>query len=374
VTSPRGAGLADAVARQDLAALDAALARHAGAIPARAVVLAAQRAWTAGLAALLRAGADLDAGHRNYRPLHALIQAEPHAAGPSTPERVACLEWLLAHGADPEQTGAWPAARALIVAAFEGQPGYVEVLRRAGARTDLFTAAALGDAVTVAAVLAGDPERSRARDAGLLTALQCCAGSRLGRDDRTVAAGLLECARRLIDAGADVDARTRSWGHDVAVSYFAIRANQRELLELLLARGLDATGGVAAAAWDGHEPFLDLLLAHGARLDDAADGGKPVLNQLVRWGQFAKARLLLARGASPNVPDERGRTAVHQAVSRGNVAMLRDLLAAGGDPARRDHEGLTPRDWAFARGPLAAVLGQGRSAADAILGARRCSS
>jgi ankyrin repeat protein len=121
------------------------------------------------------------------------------------------------------------------------------------------------------------------------------------------------------------------------------------MLELLLAHGLDATAAIATAAWDGREEIVDLLLAHGARLDEALDGSRPILNELVRWGQFAPARLLLARGASPNLADERGWTAMHQAVSRGNVKILRDLVAAGGDPRRPDLDGRTPRGMAKAK-------------------------
>jgi ankyrin repeat protein len=337
-----------AVKAQDLHALTRALAKHDGPIPAPAVVGAAQRAWKPGLALLVKHGADLNASARNYRPLHALIQEEPHAGGSSTPARVKCLEWMLAHGADPEQAAAWPSARALVIAAFVGEPAYVNVLRASGAKIDVFTAAALGEAKTVARLVAKDPALAQARDAERLTALQCCAGSRMGATDKRIAGRLVEIARTLVEAGADVNVRTPSWGHDVNVSYFVIRSGQVEMLEYLLDHGLDATAAISTAAWDGRADVLDLLLARGARLDDAFDQTRPVLNELVRWGQFKQARLLLARGASPNVGDDRGWTAIHQAASRGNVKMMEDLLAAGGDITRRDKAGHTPLD--IARG------------------------
>jgi ankyrin repeat protein len=356
---PSRSTIAAAVRAQDLPALRAALGKHRGPIPAPAVIDAGRLAWQPGLALLVRHGADLNGSSRNYRALHALIQEKPHEGGSSTPERVACLEWLLAHGADPELTGAWPAARATIVAAFTGERDYVRVLQKGRGRPDIFVAAALGDATRVGALLERDAGLAMARDHGLLTALQCAAGSRLGQANERLAAGLLESARRLIDAGADVNAKTRSWGHDVAVSYFAIRSRQRELLELLLDRGLDATAALPAAAWDAREDLVDLLLAHGAAIDRAVENARPVLNELVRWGQFAQARLLLARGASPNAADDRGWTAVHQAASRGNLRMMKDLLAAGGDPTRRDQAGATPLDVARMRGrkELIALLG-----------------
>jgi ankyrin repeat protein len=72
--------------------------------------------------------------------------------------------------------------------------------------------------------------------------------------------------------------------------------------------------------------------------------GKPLLNDVIRWGQIPQTTWLLEQGASPNVPDERGWTAVHQAASRGNVRMLRAVLDAGGDARRRDKEDWLPRD------------------------------
>lgn len=314
----------------------------------RALGAAAAAFWTEGLSALVAAGGDINGLYRNYRPLHCLIQREAHAAGdPFTPERRACLEWMLAHGADAEALAAWPSARALVVAAFGGEREIVHILKAHGARIDVFTASALGDARTVERLLAKDRGLALARDGGLLTALQCCGGSRMGASDAKVSAGLAACARALVAAGADVNARTKSWSHEVTVSYFVIRSGQVEMLRLLLDHGLDATEAVAAAAWDNREDILDILLRHGARLDEAFDHTRPVLNELVRWGQFKPARMLLGKGANPNVPDrERGWTAVHQAVSRGNVAMLKDLLDAGGNPAARDSDGVQPRDLA----------------------------
>ena len=214
----------------------------------------------------------------------------------------------------------------------------------------MFTAAALGDARGVSRRIVDDPELVRARDAGVLTPLQCCAGSRLGHRQPDVAGSLVETARVLIDAGADLGAHARSWGHDIDVAYFVVRAGQTAMLTLFLERGLDPTSAIAPAAWDGRADLIDLAMAHGARLDEARERGRPILNELVRWGQFSQARLLLARGADPNVADDRGWTALHQAVSRGNAAMIEELVRAQGDGARPDRSGQSPRDLAKAKG------------------------
>lgn len=119
---------------------------------------AARLGWTEALELLLKQGADLNASWRNYRPLHSVIQEEPHSERPGAEaSRLACLKWMLANGADPEQLGGWPATRAIITAAFVGEPAYVAELRRAGAGVDGFVAAALGDMRHVEKALAKEP-------------------------------------------------------------------------------------------------------------------------------------------------------------------------------------------------------------------------
>jgi len=305
----------------------------------RAVVAAGGRAMQPALALLKKAGADLNASWRNYRALHALLQEEPHAAaGKPAPARLACLEWLLDNGADPELLGAWPSARAIIVAAFVGSPEYVKVLRKGGAKVDGFAGAALGDRKLVEKTLRARPDFARDRDHGGLTALQCAAGSRMPKADT------LGIARLLIDAGAEVGALTRSWAHDVNAAYFAAGTKNRALFELLLDRGADATDALSHAVWAGAYELAESALDHGAALDRATANGKPLLNDMIRWGQIPQMTWVLEHKASPNVPDERGWTAVHQAASRGNVRILRAVLAAGGDPRRCDKEGQMPRD------------------------------
>jgi uncharacterized protein len=310
----------------------------------RAICVAAGQAFLAAIKALVEGGADLNASWRGYRPLHGLIQTEPHEAGATPPrERLRCLDWMLKHGADPEQTGAWPPARAVIVAAFSGQAAYVDRLRRDG---DPFAAAALADQKLLERTIRKRLDFARERDAGGLTALQCAAGSRMpGPHLKTVQA--------LIDAGADVRAKTKSWSHDIDAVYLAASAKKADVFEFLLSSGADATQALTPALWNGNEELAGLALAHGAVPDAAVADGQPLLNNLIRWGAFRQALWILKQGASPNIADERGWTAVHQAASRGNERMLKAVLEAGGDPARRDKEGCTPRDRASRDGILA---------------------
>jgi ankyrin repeat protein len=316
----------------------------------RPIVEAGRLANQRALALFVKAGADLNAAFRGYRALHALLQEDPHAAaGKPARERRACLDWMLAHGADPEQTGAWPPARAIVIAAFVGSPEYVSMLRQGGARIDGFAAAALGDRKRVEKDLAAHPDFAHARDAGGLTALQCAAGSRMPKAD---CAGI---ARILLDAGAEVAAKTRSWSHDIDALQLAAGTRNRAVFDLLLERGADATEGLAHALWSAAYDLAESALAHGAVIDRARANDKPLLNDMVCWGQIAQAMWLLERGASPNLADDaRGWTAVHQAASRGNARLLRAVLDAGGEPRRRDKAGHQPRD--LARAPKIGMM------------------
>ncbi len=319
----------------------AATANSADARHPSAIVEAAGLGWLPAVEMLAGCGADLNAVWRNYRPLHTLIQSDPHGpasrCAPSA-ERLACLDWLLDRGADPELPAAWPSARAIVIAAFWGRPEYVERLQRAGARIDIFASAALGDAEAVQRALADNPSAALDRDHGILTALHCAAGS------RTDAPGCLAAARLLLDAGADSNALARSWGHQVDAAYFAAGAGSADLFELLLARGADPHSALSHAVWGGHFGLAERALAHGGQPDRATANGKPLLNDLIRWGRFPHTFWLLDRGASPDIRDSDGSTAAHQAASRGNLRLLEAVVRAGADLALRDRAGCTPLD------------------------------
>ena len=300
---------------------------------------------------LLKNGADLNASWRGYRPLHALIQEAPHKHhGAPAAQRVSCLKWMLAKGADPETLGGWPSTRALITAAFVGQSAYIEELRRAGAVVDVFVSAAMGEIRTIERALAKNVDLVNARDSGGLTVLHCSAGSRLGLANKKIQSNLLAIAATLLDRGAEVAATVRSWSHDVDAVYLAVSAGQREVFALLLERGADPIAALPPVIWRSDTELAELALSRGGNLDRAMDDGKPLLNNLVRWGQVEPALWMLKRGANPNIADERGWTAMHQAASRGNEKVMRAILAAGGDPSRIDKEGSTPVDIARENG------------------------
>jgi ankyrin repeat protein len=302
-------------------------------------VEAARIASQPGLELLFQCGADLNAVWRGYRPLHALIQEEPHAfSGHPSPDRLSCLKWLLENGADPERPAGWPPARAVITAAFVGEQAYVDGLRGGGINMDGFAAAAIGDIRLVGKALRQRPALATERDIGGLTALQCAAGSQMP------GANAVEVARILLEAGADPRARTKSWSHEIDATYLAASAKNAALFALLLEAGVDATEALVPALWNGTEDMAKAAIEHGAKPDQASADGQPLLNNLIRWGQVRQALWLLDRGANPNIPDDRGWTAVHQVASRGNERLLKAVMGAGGNLRSRDKEGRTPKD------------------------------
>src|SRR5260370_11341287 len=182
----------------------------------RAVVEAGRLAFQKAFELLVRNGADLNAIWRGYRPLHSLLQEDPHAtAGKPSPERLACLEWLLAHGADPEQPGAWPPARAIIIAAFVGAPEYVKRLERAGAKIDGFAAAALGRKSLVERTLRKHQDFAHERDTGGVTGLQWTACFRFNREP------LPPLTQVPLHVGADVEAPTKTLLPEGGAHYIA---------------------------------------------------------------------------------------------------------------------------------------------------------
>lgn len=323
----------------------------AAATPDAALAAACKTFDATAIARALRAGADPNRSQRGWTPLAALIQETAHGDEPAIEpqRRLAAIGALLDGGAALEQRSGFPAVEPLLLAALGGEHDVVELLIERGARVDDFAAAALGKRAALAKRLAAEPALAKAREADGFTLLHFACGSRMGRDDARLARALDELVALLLEAGADPNAVGIARKAPLAPSYFAIGARRFETTRLLLQRGADPTTALATALWNTKEEFGRfgaLCIEHGARLADARSAGRPLLNDLVRWGQFAPARWLLERGADPNQPDDEGFTALHQAASRGNLAMWETLLAAGGDPQRAARDGTTP--YAFA--------------------------
>jgi len=108
------------------------------------------------------------------------------------------------------------------------------------------------------------------------------------------------------------------------------------------------------AAFGGQPKIVELLLAHGAKVDAIAQNrfaNTPLLvGLLTRQGEVA--RVLLAHGADVNFKQGEGITALHEAAQSGDLDTVRMLLDAGADPKTRSgklddgSQGVSPRDMA----------------------------
>ena len=197
-----------------------------------------------------------------------------------------------------------------------------------------------------------------------------------GRTPLYIAAqqGRLEVMRLLIDAGADVNARTDD-GHSVLA---AAAWSNTEAVQLLLDRGATASGdalqaaaalgrietakllveagaplqaGLRGAAQAGRLELAKWLLEQGATgFGDASDPSSP-LNLAALQGGPAMVELLLDEDADPNVLDENQQTPLHRAVAGdGDLRVVQLLVAAGAKLNIPNKDGVTPVRLAGIRG------------------------
>ena len=273
------------------------------------------------------------------------------------------IDWLLAHGADPEWRAALPANAlsanmpsanmpsdsvmfALLARGPRGWPGVQSLLRRAV---------------------------SPAGAGGLGRFLGACNN---GVDP--AGRGLEHCALSLLERGADPFAPSPAGDPPLAL---AVRLDWMQLVERLLGLGVDLDArdshGMSAlhlAAALGREPALKLLVARGASPEmRAADGQTPLgvalsagRRDLADWldwhgwplpkrplqatdvpgaaivGDADAVRRLLDLGFPIDAVDTQGCSALLRAAGGGHRATVDLLLARGADPQRAANTGATP--------------------------------
>jgi RNA polymerase sigma factor (sigma-70 family) len=289
----------------------------------------------------------------------------------------------------------------LYVAAMYGSNGRttrgkaaVDLLRARGAGQDIFAAAYLDDPAQAAALLGADPSLARARDAAGMTALHHAAER-----------GATEVARRLVEAGADVDARdphgqapldhaghAGPWKEAPAQDIVRLLLDHGATADVFQAAALGEVGRLRAlldedpqrveardargatplyhAARNLHLGAVDLLLARGADVEAHTqprqrpvaaaithmwdEGGPEVVQRLLRagatldladacsLGDVARVRALLADDHRRLGERTWGETPLHTASRWGHIAVAEALLAAGQEVNARDDQGNTP--------------------------------
>jgi ankyrin repeat protein len=167
-------------------------------------------------------------------------------------------------------------------------------------------------------------------------------------------ADVRECARLLLNAGADPNSHTVEWGGEgqMTALYDAVERRDLELAQLLIERGAERDDDAFYHACEqGDTAFLGLL---------HAPGHENLVNHKLDFEDAAGLQWFLDHGVDINA-----HYCLHHAIARGRgLTILTMLLDAGADPNR-------PWDrWDVGRRPLALAARCGHLAAYELLAAR----
>lgn len=268
------------------------------------------------------------------------------------------------------------------------------------AGANFYTSLLLGDVAAVESHLTRRPALSReAGGARGWEPLHYVCYDSLGHSTIANADGLVAIARRLLELGADPNARFPWLHHGIRrpVLWGATRVTRLlPLAELLLQSGADPNDGVTLpmAASAGDVATLELLRAHGASPDQSwATDGAATLYAILHWSRTPiGVQWLLEHGAHPDpVFAPNGETPLHVVARQWDVAMAEALVQRGADLSRGRADGRSPyavaelsgnravADWLRSQGApdellpvdrLVAACGRGdRTAAEAMLAA-----
>jgi ankyrin repeat protein len=168
----------------------------------------------------------------------------------------------------------------------------------------------------------------------------------------------LEVARLLIEAGADVHAKTS--GDVDATLIKAVTAGDRRTVELLISRGAARDGktvsmALSKAAFAGDVALVELLIEHGADVNYTEPLAGHALNFAFLAEELDVARLLLEKGADPTLRSPVGHGTpplVFAAYNQtGDVSVVRALITRGVDVNSANDHGATALAYALRSGP-----------------------
>jgi ankyrin repeat protein len=241
-----------------------------------------------------------------------------------------------------------------VEAATEVQPERAERLLQLHPRiatANFFTALLLGDTPRVTSRLSDDATAAKvpggARNWEPLLYL-CHTSLAFGPDSR--ADGVVECARQLLESGADPDTRFPWVHHGVrrpALWGAVCVTRLLPLARILLEAGADPNDGVTLplAAGGGDLAALELLRAHGGDVNQPwASDGASTLYSILNWSDTPDGVYwLLEHGADPDfVFEPNGEAPLHVVARRWNGAVADRLVSRGAKLDRTRRDGRTP--------------------------------
>lgn len=202
----------------------------------------------------------------------------------------AAVEALLAADVDLAAACDPDGVSATMHALYRGRPAIAETIAGALPALDVFEAAALGRVERVQELVAADPSLAKARSADGFTALHYPAF--FGAGDAVAA------TRALLDAGADVNARSAN-PFSVLPLHSAVAGNHDAIVAVLLEAGADANATqrhgftpLHGAAQNGADTTVDRLLDAGADRAARNDDGVSAADLAARAGHAALAARL----------------------------------------------------------------------------------
>jgi len=167
-----------------------------------------------------------------------------------------------------------------------------------------------------------------------------------------------QAATLLLDAGADVNARTGENGWTPL--HVAAMQSNKDVSKILVDRGadLDAKNNnnrktpLVVAQLNGDIDFAAFLLDAGAKLDSTHRGGQTPLHQAATQGDIAFAELLIKKGADVAAKDRPGWTPLFCATRWHRMQMIEWLISKGADVNAKSRAGQTPLHMACGIGML----------------------
>ncbi|EKX43131.1 hypothetical protein GUITHDRAFT_73307 [Guillardia theta CCMP2712] len=160
--------------------------------------------------------------------------------------------------------------------------------------------------------------------------------------------GDLEHIKQLVESNASVD--TCDYDKRYAMHLAAAEGHVEVVRYLISQKGnvnvKDRWGGypLKDAAVGGHTAVRDLLLQHGAKIDEADQQalGQQLMCNAAAKGDLAQIKNLVAKGASVNACDYDRRSALHLAAAEGHDKVVEFLIQCGANVMCVDRWGASP--------------------------------